>query len=259
MEITAFLMGICPKQRLGWLDKNISYLEEQNFPFKAKILAIDEFNGNKFPIELKEKYEKLGWEVLVDSHHSRAKTMDHAMSKITTPFIFYNEDDVLSTMPNYKDLMFTFDTLIKDRECGMISMALGGTNFEAKDNYIGDLEHINDNTIISNDKYRIFERLERTANSYFFEFPGLFIRTEIFRQCQHDAINFFKGQQIEEGLTLAYFKNRFQKKFYKASICKENALEILKSDPLKINSHCRFLKDLDPLQGNNPHGGNLRY
>ena len=259
MNITAFIMGICPKQRLDWLDKNITYLESQQFPFEEKILAIDQFNGNIFPKELEEKYIKLGWKLLIDSHHSRAKTMSNALSEVKTPYIFYNEDDVLSTMPKIEDIERCFNIKIEERECGMISMALGGTNFEAKDNYIGDLEFIDKNTIVDSDTYKIFKRLESTANSYFFEFPGLFIKTELFKKCHQDSLTRFKGHQIEQGLTLAYFKNRFQKKFNKASICKENALEILKSDPFKLNSHCRLLKDLDPLQGNNPHGGNLIY
>lgn len=169
-EITALILGICPLERLQWLRRSVDYLDSQNFPFVKKILAIDEFNGHKFPLEMKDYFESKGWIVLVDSHKSRVASMDHAFSLIDSEYVFYHEDDVLATLPNIIDLMIVFSTTVSKRKCGMISMTLGGTQFDPYSD-IGDLKKMNENTLIQNDKYRIFVRLESYANAWFFEFP----------------------------------------------------------------------------------------
>lgn len=255
-------MGICPPIRLQWLKQNVDYLDSQNFPFVKKIIAIDQFHGNTIPLDLVNYFQSRGWNVLVDSHRSRARSMDHAFSQIDSEYIFYNEDDVLSTMPNILDLSKVFDTIIDERECGMISMTLGGTQFDPSrddDNhkFIGDLKHMNRNTILENNDYRIFRRMEEYANAWFFEFPGLFIRTNLFKTC-HERSKQIHGQ-IEQALTTAYIDQGFMEKYYKCSIAKINAFDLLKINPMSVNPDCRLLSNLDINQGNSPLGGNHLY
>jgi len=257
MEITAFILGICPPTRLTWLKQNIDYLEQQNFPFVKKIIAMDEFRGHKMSNELKEYFENQGWIVLVDSHMSRVKSMSHGFSLIESEYIFYNEDDVLSTMPDINDLESVFNANRNDRECGMISMTLGGTVFDAPTNNIGDLEYMNENTILSNARYRIFERDENYKNAWFFEFPGLFVKSELFKKCHEESKKI--GGQIEMALTSAYFNNKFNEKYYKCSIAKLHALETLHKNPAFVNTDCRLLTNLDANQGNSGMGGNHNY
>jgi hypothetical protein len=262
LNITAFLMGIAHPQRLNWLKQNIDNLEEQNFPFYRKIVAIDQFNGHFVPESLVTYLKDKGWEVLLDTHRSRMLSTDRVLNIVDSEFLFYNEDDVLSLLPKIEDLETVFNTEVNGRKCGIISMTLGGTNFkpeimDGNHKFIGDLKHINDNIILSCDNYDFFRRMEEYRNEFFFEFPGMFIKTEIFKKSHERAKNI--GGQIETALTSGYFNNGFDKIYYKSSVCKKNSLSILLDDPLKVNSHCRLLTNLDPYQGNSPFGGGHFY
>jgi hypothetical protein len=215
------------------------------------------------PADLKEYFESMNWIVLVDSHRSRTKTMDNAFSIIDSEYIFYNEDDVLSKMPDILDISEIFATIIDDgRRCGMISLTLGGTQFDPNrtddgHQFIGDLKYMNDNTMIKNSEYRIFKRMEEYANAWFFEFPGLFIKTDLFKKCHKVAKTM--GGQIEQALTKAYINEGFVNKYYKCSIAKLNSLELLKINSMCVNHDCRLLTNLDSNQGNSSHGGNHNY
>lgn len=262
IEITAIILGICPQFRLDWLKQNVDYLDSQNFPFVKKIIAIDEFNGNKISSELVDYFKSKGWIVLVDNHRSRVLSMEHAFSLVESEYIFYNEDDVLSTMPNIDDLTSVFNTEINNRKCGMISMTLGGTQFDPSINdedhkFIGDLKHMDRNTILKNENYNIFRRMEEYSNAWFFEFPGLFIRTGLFKKCHEGAKK--AGGQIEQALTLSYRNYGYINEYYKCSIAKINSLELLKQNPMCVNSDCRLLTNLDANQGNGSHSGNNFY
>jgi len=257
IDVTAYIMGIAHPQRLEWLKTNIDHLEKQNFPFVKKIISIDQFNGHVVPTDLVKYFEDYGWVVLLDSHKSRVASMDRAFNMIDTEFIFYNEDDVLSDLPKIEDLTKTFNTDINGRSCGMISMTLGGTQYDAPSGNIGDLRYMTQNIIIDSNGYIIFRRLEEYKNSWFFEFPGLWIRTSLFKDCHNKAKGL--GGQIEQSLTSSYVSNGFINNFYKASICKKDSLNILLNDGSKVNSHCRLLINLDPSQGNSPFGGNHFY
>ena len=262
MDITAFIMGIAHPQRLLWLKQNIENLDSQHFPFVKKIVAIDQFNNHFVPVEFVDFLKNNGWEVQLHSYRSRKLSTDDVLNSIESEFLFYNEDDVLSTLPNIGDLEKVFNTVINDRKCGMISMTLGGTIFNPNviDNghgLIGDLKYINDNMILECDNYDFFRRMEEYRNDVFFEFPGMFIRTEIFKK-SHEYAKECHGW-VETALTNGYFYNKFDEKYYKSSVCKKNSLNILIDDCTKVNSHCRLLTNLDPHQGSSPFGGNHVY
>src|SRR3989338_2636806 len=108
IDVTAFILGICPPQRLQWLTQTVDYMDQQYFPFVKKIIAVDEYKGYTMPAELKKHFEANGWIVLVDTHMSRTKSMDHAFSLIDSEYIFYNEDDVQVTLPRISDLTTVF-------------------------------------------------------------------------------------------------------------------------------------------------------
>jgi len=257
INVTAYIMGIAHPQRLEWLKFNIDTMDEQNFPFKKKIISIDQFNGHLVPLELVEHFEGRGWTVLLDSHRSRVASMDRAFNLIDTEYMFYNEDDVLSTLPNIEDLTETFNTYVGSRKCGMISMTLGGTQYDGSSGNIGDLRYMMENIIVESDEYIIFRRLEEFKNSWFFEFPGLWIRTTLFKNCHNKSKSM--GGQIEQVLTRAYISSRYIDEYYKSSVAKKGSLNILLEDGNKVNSHCRLLTNLDPSQGNSPLGGNHLY
>lgn len=262
IDITAFIMGISHPQRIEWLKLNLLNLDSQNFPFVKKIVAIDQFNGHTVDQSLVDELQKRGWIVELHSHRSRKLSTEKVLNMIESNYIFYNEDDVISTLPNINDLEKVFETYVGNRKCGMISMTLGGTKFDpntrdGEHQFIGDLKHIEDNKILSCENYVFFRRMEEYRNDVFFEFPGLFVRTEIFKKSHEFGSKI--GGWIETALTSGYFANNFDKIYYKSSICKKNSLEILKSDCMKVNSHCRLLTNLDPHQGSSPFGGNHQY
>lgn len=257
IDVTAFIMGIAPPQRLNWLYDSINYLDKQNFPFKKKILSIDQFRGHTVPSYLVDYFSSKGWTVLLDSYGSRVKSMDRIFSEIDSEYLFYNEDDVLADLPSPDILDTVFNTKINDKECGMISMTLGGTQFDPESNFIGDLAKMLENKILIKNEFLVFKRMEEFKNSWFFEFPGLWINTKLFESCHIQAKK--EHGQVEQALTKAYFNLGLNDLYYKSSICKSNALDILLHDPFKVNSHCRFLTNLDPQQGKSPFGGNHHY
>lgn len=257
IDITAFIMGTCRPQRLEWLEQTLDYLDSQNFPFVKKILAIDEFDGYTFPQNLREKFNSRDWLILIDNHKSRVGSMLHAFKNITSEYVFYNEEDVMATLPDIEDLEFLFKKhQIDDRSCSMVSLTLGGSNNHFPAGEYGDLKDVKDNIIFHTKDRICFQRLEEKRNDYFFEFPGLFVNTVIFRTCLSFATKHFHGKAIEEGLTLSYFHLGFDQSLYKASIAKDNLEEIIETNPYAFINECRLLTNLDPEQGNSSSGGN---
>lgn len=257
IDVTSYIMGIAHPQRLEWLKLNIDLMDQQMFPFSKKIISIDQFDGYTVPKELVDYFENKGWVVLLDSHRSRILSMDRAFNEIDSDYIFYNEDDVLVTFPKMEDLYDVFNTKINNRTCGMISMTLGGTQYDSPSGNIGDLKFMEENCILKSEDYMIFRRLEEFRNPWFFEFPGLWVKTNLFKNCHNTSKSI--GGQIEQGLTLAYEKLGFIETYYKCSIAKKDSIDILLKDGSKVNSHCRLLTNLDPSQGNSPLGGNHFY
>jgi hypothetical protein len=260
IDITAFILGICPPQRLLWLKQSVDHLDKQHFPFVKKIIAVDEYRGYTMPDELKKYFESKGWIVLVDAHMSRVKSMDHAFSLIDSEYLFYNEDDVLAPMPRIEDLtrIFSYAT-IKKRECGMISLTMGGSHSHFPENKYGDLNQVSENILLENEDYLVFRRLEKEKNDWFFEFPALFIRTDLFKLCHETAKRKYSGLQVEMGLTKAWFKQKVHKKYYKCSIGKKDILGIVCDNPVDVYYKAFLLTLLDPKQGYSPFGGNHGY
>ena len=258
IDITAFIMGTCHPQRLAWLEESVDHLDSQQFPFVKKILAVDQFNGWTFPERLINKYTNAGWTLQIDSHRSRKHSMTLALEQVDSEYVFYNEEDVKANFPKIEHLEEVFNTKIDGKKCGMISMTLGGTQFDAASHFIGDLAHMEDDPILVTDEYLFFQRLEKYKSNYFFEFPGLFIRSTLFKDTHQIACS-YSGAQIEFGLSQAWFAMAYNYHYFKASVAKRNALDILLAEPAKVNSHCRLLENLDPNQGSSPFGGVHNY
>ncbi len=254
-QVTAIVTAICHPQKVAWLQQSILSLDKCGFTFSKKILSIDEFDGHKFPEHLKEKYESEGWTILKDNHHNRSLSLKRAIEESRTPFIFYNEDDILTlSMP--EEIIQSILSK-ENKSCGMLSMTLGGSTFDAPNNQIGDFADIKHRVIYQDDKYVVFARDENLKGNFFFEFPALFVDSAIFGVCLLEAMDRHKGLPLEVGLTRSYFaQHSIDKMFFKASICKANIFDMIEKDPYAINDKCRLIKTLDPQQGNNAYGGN---
>ena len=153
MKITAFIMGIAHPDRMRWLLETITHMDQQNFPFAKKIVSIDQFDGHTVDFSTIKSLEYNGWVVLIDNFKSRIASMDRAFNLFDTEYVFYNEDDVKANLPKIEDLEFTFNHEIDGRKCGMISMTLGGTQFDSASNFIGDLKFMEDNKIMGKSQH----------------------------------------------------------------------------------------------------------
>lgn len=257
MKTSAYISGTSHPQRREWLRKTIDFMDQQEFPFEKKILTIDQFGGNFMPEQEIDYFSSNGWTVLVDSHMSRVKSLTRALNEIDSEYIFYNEDDVIAILPDVNDLETVFNTEVDGKKCGMITMTIGGDHHDYLKGSYGDLTFIQENTILESEKYVIFKRLYEYASHFFLQFPGLWIRSEIFKNCNNKAKTI--GGQIENGLTDAYFANGYDKTYYKCSIARPETLEVAKTDPKNVDDRCTFLKNLDPRQGSATFGGGHHY
>lgn len=262
-SISCLILSTCHNSKLRWVQE-VAKSIEQNDIFDQKILAVDEFNGLFFPQRVKKIFQDKNWDIIVDNHMSRTKSMIHGIEKSNNDLLFYSEDDVLLDLPDKNFILEHFKTKIDDRECGFLSMNLGGTNSQitnmggnSNSPYkAGDLEFANENIIHKHDNYFSFLRLEKYKNPWFFEFPGLYINKDLLKELLFLANEKFKGYQIEVALSAAWFSGEFDKKYFKASIAKNSLFGIVKEDPMRIHDECRLLKNLDKTQGAFIYGGN---
>ena len=254
MNVDLLILGICNITKLSYLHKALSNLDKSNFKFNKKILAIDEFDGLKFPEVFKTQYTNTGWSILIDQHKSRNKSLIHGIEEAESEWIFYSEDDIIVNIPK----SLNFDDLMKEsdgRSPGIISFSFGGTAVNLAENDVKDMAFAEENEIYSNDEYFAYRRIELMRDNYFFEFPAVFVRKDLFLQCLDHASNKYRQYQIEQALSLAWFELNLHKKFYKTSILKREFLEYRKDSALKI-MNCRYFSALDPYQGQFIHGGN---
>jgi len=253
--VCALVMGICPAQRLEWLKECINHLEKQPFDFERKIVALDEFKGNFATEDIKTFLKEKNWEVKIFQYHSRSRTMQEVFKEIKEDCIFYIEDDVLLDLPPKEEVMGLFDIMDGDRMCGYVSPQVGGGMYCSGNKIWGDVEFIEQNTLYKSENLLAFKRLEEYKTNFFITFPCALIKTSIFNNCLNTAIDMFKGRQIEEALTAAYFFNQTDKDYYKVSICRPDTVQKLKEN-MKNERICGFYQTLDPAQGNNFSGGN---
>lgn len=217
-------MATTKPERLEWLRQSLEFLDEQDFPFIQKLVSIDQVAGNPFDGELEEALSSRGWEVVRSVGHTRGQCLRSMLDKVDSDVVFYNEDDILARMPKYADLCEAWS--IKDpngRDCGMISMALGGSKHDDSKQQFGDLADIKDNLVLEKEDYLFFRRLDEKRDDYFFEFPGLFVRTDIFKSCAGGRYL----RSIEYDLTKEYFQQGINVRYYKASICKHSVFDVL--------------------------------
>lgn len=253
--VCALIMGICPSQRLEWLKECINHLEKQPFKFDRKIVVLDEFSGNITTEDIKQFLKNKNWEFKIVQYHSRSKTMQEVLKEINEDCVFYIEDDVLLDLPPKEEVMNLFDIMVDDRMCGYVSPQVGGGQYCSGRKIWGDVEFLEKNCVYKSDNFLAFRRMEEYKTNYFITFPCALFRTTILKECINTAIQIFKGMQIEEALTSAYFFNQIDKDYYKVSICRPDTKQKLNED-MKNERMCGFYKTLDPNQGNNFSGGN---
>jgi hypothetical protein len=255
--ICAYILAICQPHRLEWLKQNIEQLEKQSFEFDRKLVIFDEFNGHRVTDIIKTFLQANGWEYKIVDYHSRSRTMQETLTDIKEDYVYYIEDDVLLDLPPKDEVLSLFDIVSKDRICGHISPQIGDGRFCATNKIWSDVEYLKENTLYISNTILAFERLDKYKTDYFITFPCALFRTTLLKQCVNLAIQHFKGEQIETGITKAYFLANFDKTFYKTTICIPNTYEMLKENMFNERL-CGFVTPLDPNQGRgfDTFGGN---
>lgn len=248
-------MGICHPTKLNYLNQSLDVIDSFESLFNKKILSIDEFNGYTFPQPFKNKFSAKNWEILIDNHMSRSKSMLRGVRSAESEWVFYTEDDIVLDLPENFDLN-NFIKNIDGRQPGMFSLTFGGTKHDLSKNDVGDMATAENNQIYSDENVICFRRLEETRDDFFFEFPGLFIRRDLLEQCLVHSLEYNKNYQIEFALSLSWFQLNLDKNFYKASILRKEFLNYRNTDAMKILHNGRFFKIIDPLQGHFAYGGN---
>lgn len=255
MKPDILVMGICHPTKLTYLNQSLDSVDPIQNIFNKKILAIDQFNGNVFPKPFKNKFEPKNWHIIIDNHMSRSKSLLNAIRASESEWVFYTEDDIVLELPANFDLN-NFIKIVDGREPGMFSLTFGGTKHDLSKNDVGDMAFAEENEIYSDDQLFCFRRLEETKDDFFFEFPGLFIRRDLFEKCLTHCMENNNKCQIEFGLSLSWFELHLYKNYYKASILKRDFLNYRNSNAMDILHKGRFFKIIDPLQGQFAYGGN---
>jgi hypothetical protein len=256
INIDAFIMGTCQQDRLVWLDKSVGFLDSQHFPFTNKYLILDQFDGHVLNQDLEERFKLAGWTVLKYSigggrdGTGRAQCMIRALEQVASDVIFYNEDDILVRMPDFNDIQKLLTTTINTRECGMISLNIGGSDHDFPNKKFGDLDNIKDRVVLNNSKYLSFIRDEARASRWFVEFPGLFIQKSLLSNILKPS---FGNGGIEIHLTEEYFRQQMHERYFKCSVCKTNIYSVIdfyrNNFNLEMFETAKLIRLLDSNQG----------
>lgn len=254
MKPDIMVMGICHPAKLSYLNQSLDSVDPVQDLFENKILAIDEFNGHKFPQPFINKFSSKNWTILIDNHKSRPKSILHALTTSNSEWVFYTEDDIVLEIPKEFDIK-CYDAEIENKKLGMLSLNYGGIDLNFQNNEFGDLIKIKENLIYENEKLVCFKRDENLNDGHFFEFPGVFVKKDLFLACIEYCLKNYIGHQIERALTFAWFDLNIQQKYYKASMLKKQILDLNGIYTIQDLNECRFFKAIDPLQGHFAYGG----
>jgi len=254
MKPDIMLMGICHPGKLAYLNQSLDSVDPIQSIFNKKILAIDQFNGHVFPQPFKKKFTTKNWQILIDNHSSRPKSVLHALNESESDWVFYTEDDIVLQIPNDFDLN-KFDIEIDDRKLGMLSLNYGGGELNFKNKDLADLSYLEKNIYVSDEKLICFVRDEELNDGHFFEFPGVFVKKELFKACIEDCLKNYVGHQIERALTFSWFNLKYHEKYYKASVLRKEFLEYRYDYSVISLNKGRFFEAIDPLQGQFAYGG----
>lgn len=242
-----------------WLRRTLPTVNDK-FPFREKLLAVAESPVHRFQPKDAHWAIEMGWDLHLDSYRDRIKSFTEIFEKIDTEWIFYHEEDVaIETMPTHA-IMKEMDEYSDEhgRRCGQVSMNAGGSSYEDGPHDMGDLDKARENTIAETYGLNIIKRDENKRSVYFITFPALFIRTSIIRDCHRHACNNYPGEQIERGITRAYFDLGLDRYFFKTSALYPSVYGIGNNEKVTSGPHVPY-DVLDPRQGDSPLGGRHVY
>lgn len=250
MKYACLIMGTTAPARLKWLEQSLDFLDQQSWPFDEKLLVLDNIGDGFASADLIHSLRDRGWKILEKQAKSKAKCLQEALATLTSDIVFYNEDDILVRMPSFVVIEALFRSNSPNRVIGMASLNLGGSITDFRNKVFGDLEDIGEREVYSEEGLMVFRREEWQRNLWFFEFPGLFIRRELFSQCiEPDTIN----HQVEIALTKKWFDLGLDKSYIKVSIAKSNLPSVIDQLRQQFDNELlettKFIRMMDENQG----------
>jgi len=175
-------------------------IDSNNFPFNVKTLSLDDF-GDGIKVEVEEYTKANNWLILNDPGNGMVKNQIKALNKIETEWVLYCEDDVIiEKLPTIEQIELLLN---KNSKVGIISMTGGGYNNHINHDRI--LDNIKKDVIKVGDDDIFWFRDSSLSNAWFFEFPSMFVKTKIFKNCIDTSLTNFKSIQIEQSYTKSYF------------------------------------------------------
>lgn len=207
LDFSCFVLGTTLKHREQKMLETLISIDVNNFNFIDKILSIDDF-GEGTSINVEEYCRNNNWEILIDEKKGMVNNQIKALKKIKTEWVLYCEDDVIvEKLPNIEQIK---KLLEKKNNVGIISMTGGG--YDSHNNHDEIRKNlINDIVKVDGDIFWYRDPLLR--NDWFFEFPTMIVKTQIFKDCIDTSLKIFKNIQIEQSYTKSYFHLNYHTKY----------------------------------------------
>ena len=200
LSFSCFIIGTTLPHRMENMLTTLKTIDSNNFPFNVKILSLDDF-GDGIKVEVEEYTKANNWLILNDPGNGMVKNQIKALNKIETEWVLYCEDDViLEKLPTIEQIELLLN---KNSKVGIISMTGGGYNNHINHDRI--LDNIKKDVIKVGDDDIFWFRDPSLSNAWFFEFPSMFVKTKIFKNCIDTSLTNFKSIQIEQSYTKSYF------------------------------------------------------
>ena len=209
LNFSCFIIGTTLSHRVENMLTTLKTIDSNNFPFNIKILSLDDF-GEGVRVDI-EEYAKLNnWLILNEPKKGMVQNQLKALNNIESEWVLYCEDDVMvEKLPTIKQIEFLLNN---NNKVGMISLTGGGYNADVI-NHDKILDNIKNDVIKVGDDDIFWFRDPSLHNAWFFEFPTMFVRTNIFKDCINTSLSNFKSTQIEKSYTKSYFHLRYHNKY----------------------------------------------
>ena len=200
LSFSCFIIGTTLPHRMEDMLTTLKTIDSNNFPFNVKTLSLDDF-GDGIKVEVEEYTKANNWLILNDPGNGMVKNQIKALNKIETEWVLYCEDDVIiEKLPTIEQIELLLN---KNSKVGIISMTGGGYNNHINHDRI--LDNIKKDVIKVGDDDIFWFRDSSLSNAWFFEFPSMFVKTKIFKNCIDTSLTNFKSIQIEQSYTKSYF------------------------------------------------------
>ena len=228
---SCFVIGTTLANRQNSMINTLKSIDNQNFPFKIKILSIDDF-GEGLSKEVQHYTENNGWRLILDKRGGMVQNQIRALKYIDSDWVFYCEDDVVVEKIPTLQKIETF--LTNKPKTGIISFTGGGYDVYKPENYDKIISNLKNEIIEIDENEIMWFRDSLLANEWFFEFPTMLVRTNIIKNCIDNSLKEFKNLQIEQSYTKSYFKLKFNEQYEKYSWSRDFRPYIKKNENINI-------------------------